>query len=420
MWPNDAEVTRGRGRHTPLEPVEKRGGLYVTSPSDQSREDLGRAYHSATETTESEHASVANPLEQPPVITDHPVLSRITQTMLRVFLRNFDGWRGRPVGSTSGTTSSSATTGLSSVSSRKRARSQPHRRNLANDDGEDNLEDNGDVEDAGSRKRSQPDPPNLTLACPFFKKDRRAHGSCCGKKLTRIRDVKQHLKRRHYMPIYCPICNLTFTDEMARDSHTIERSCEMGKFPRPEGINVRQQSELGRRASRQLSEEAQWYAIFQILFPDHPLPASAYIDISLLDSANAYQDFVATRGPDILLQSLESGGALKWNIPRGLDPETFQRQMLSRGLDSISEAWSREGAPATMGRSGARPAIDSGSESVDMLSSESILFSEDTESLRSSERFWAQLPTIRVSDVNIEQGFHADEPLDEPGDFPNI
>ncbi|KAK2729454.1 hypothetical protein CKAH01_10137 [Colletotrichum kahawae] len=374
IWQDDAEKTRGREQHIPLGPVGKRTGLRVPSPSDQSQEDSEWAYGSVTETTESAHASVADALDQQPVRTEHPLLSRIAKPMLRVFLDNFDVWRGRPAGSTRG--GGNAKRGRGGVPSRKRPRNPPVRGNLPENEEDDNGEEDDDVEVGGSRKPAQPDNDNLTLACPFFKKDSRTHGSCCGKKLTRIRDVKQHLKRRHYMPIYCPICNLTFTEEMARDNHTNEISCQRGRHPRPEGINLRQQNELGKRASRQHSEDKQWFAIFAIIFPGDPLPSSAYIDPSLLDNANAYQEFVTTEGPGILYQFLQSRNALNRNVPSGLEQglETFQRQMLADGLVAVSEEWSRRTA---------RTALSSGSESAEVVNDESASLGADVESMSS-------------------------------------
>ncbi|KAF4912267.1 hypothetical protein CGCF415_v003763 [Colletotrichum fructicola] len=374
IWQDDAEKARGREQHIPLGPVGKRSGLRVPSPSEKSQEDSEWAYGSVTETTESAHASVADALDQLPARTDHPLLSRIAKPMLRVFLDNFDVWKGRPAGSTRG--GGNAKRGRGGVPSRKRAKNPPNRGHIPEDEDDDNDEEDDNVENGGGGKTAQLNNDNLTLACPFFKKDSRTHGSCCGKRLTRIRDVKQHLKRRHYIPIYCPICNLTFNDEMARDNHTNEFSCQRGRHPRPEGINLRQQNELGKRASRQHSEDKQWFAIFAIIFPGDPLPSSAYIDPSLLDNANAYQDFVTTEGSGILYQFLQSRNALNLNVPRGLehDLETFQRQMLAEGLVAISEEWSRRGAGA---------ALSSESESAEVVNADSASLGADVESMSS-------------------------------------
>lgn len=60
-----------------------------------------------------------------------------------------------------------------------------------------------------SVKRSRSDCGGLTFACPFCKKDPGRYRICYYNKLSRIGDVKQHLLRRHAIPIYCSSCNQT-------------------------------------------------------------------------------------------------------------------------------------------------------------------------------------------------------------------
>lgn len=49
-----------------------------------------------------------------------------------------------------------------------------------------------------------------TLACPFYKRNQVRHSNCLHFRLKRIKDVKQHLLRKHKQPYYCPICGLEF------------------------------------------------------------------------------------------------------------------------------------------------------------------------------------------------------------------
>ncbi|GJC93877.1 HET and ankyrin domain protein [Colletotrichum higginsianum] len=330
----DRERSRAAG------PDSERHGLRLPSLSNESLEDSEWAYDSATGTTESAQTWVADTLDEPPEDSGHPVLSSIKHLVLRVTLHNFHAWNERSPGPARGT--AGATIPRESGQPKKRGRHQPGRGVGQDKNGDD--DDDDEIENAWARKRQRPDEANMTLACPFYKKDRRLNGSCCGKRLSRIRDVKQHLKRRHYMPIYCPICYKNFLDETKRDNHTNEMACERGTYPRPVGISQKQQGELSKRALRQHTEEEQWYGIFDILFPDHPRPDSAYIDASLMASAMAYQEFVTARGLEILHNVLTASGAISWNVPPGQDLETFQRQILGEGLAAISDEWAREGA----------------------------------------------------------------------------
>ncbi|CCF40528.1 hypothetical protein CH063_11070 [Colletotrichum higginsianum] len=197
-------------------------------------------------------------------------------------------------------------------------RDQPGR-GVGQDKNGDDADDD-EIENAWVWKRQRSDKANITLACPFYKKDRQLHGSCYGKRLSRIRDVKQHLRRRHYMPIYCPMCYKNFSDETKRDNHMREIACERGTHLGPIGISQEQQGELSKRAPRQHTEEEQWYGIFDILFPDHPRPNSAYIDSSVITDV------------------LELGGKGEEHLTTETLSHSKGQGAMKRGLDSSPSA----------------------------------------------------------------------------------
>lgn len=58
-----------------------------------------------------------------------------------------------------------------------------------------------------------------TFACPYLAYKPATYRSCLRYKLSRIADVKRHLKRCHMHPPYCPRCMETFTNEETRDEH---------------------------------------------------------------------------------------------------------------------------------------------------------------------------------------------------------
>ncbi|KAF5489815.1 hypothetical protein CGCS363_v012081 [Colletotrichum siamense] len=358
--------SRGRGQNLPIGSAGERTHLRLPSPSGQSMEESEWTYGSVTETTESARAWAAEVLDEPPGGTRNSVLSSIAPVVLRIILRHFRAWTERTPGSGNGTAASSGP--LSGGRPNKRPRKQPGRGGPPDDNGDD---DDDEAEQNGDRKRkksNEDDADNKTLACPYFKKDRRAYGSCCGRKLSRIRDVKQHLKRRHYLPIYCSFCNEVFTDEKIRDQHVIRRNCERGTWPEPEGVSLMQQQELNRRANRQLPEDEQWHAIFRILFPDAPRPSSAYIDPSLSDSALAYQEYVTVRGPEILRRTLaESGAVVTLNETNVDDVDNFLRHILGEGLEAIAKAWAEEKAPVAGEMANTGVVTPSEGESLEMI-----------------------------------------------------
>lgn len=139
-----------------------------------------------------------------------------------------------------------------------------------------------------------------TFACPYLKKDQTRYRICASYKNTRIRDVKQHLKRYHEMPIYCSLCYQTFRQESVRDNHIQQGSCSVEIRTPPEGINALQRERLKKKVPASQTPEQQWYGIFEILFPGHPKPNSPYINSDRLQSAIGYQEYILADGADLL------------------------------------------------------------------------------------------------------------------------
>ncbi|KAH8753334.1 hypothetical protein F5883DRAFT_432433 [Diaporthe sp. PMI_573] len=119
-----------------------------------------------------------------------------------------------------------------------------------------------------------------TLACPFQKSDPFRHQRCFGARLRRIKDVKQHVYRCHSNPEhYCAACYQIFDTAVNRDRHSRQRVCQTVDNPSFEqfmGINEDQRKKLSERSIRTMSEEEQWYQIWNVLFPNTEEPRSAY------------------------------------------------------------------------------------------------------------------------------------------------
>lgn len=88
------------------------------------------------------------------------------------------------------------------------------------------------------------------LACPYRKLDPHRHRDCLKYTLHRIKDVKQHIDRRH--------------------------SCEIGQNPCLEGVTDEQRRKLNKTSSRNKSLELQWFNMWDILFPGKKRPRSAF------------------------------------------------------------------------------------------------------------------------------------------------
>jgi hypothetical protein len=147
------------------------------------------------------------------------------------------------------------------------------------------LDNNGEPEDGDSgslqpRKRIKGGlPPRKCLACPFWKKNPRAHRNCFSYKLSRIKDVKQHLARQ-YTPIHCERCLKTFRDRQSKRKHLgSDDPCVRGQYDELDGVSNEQNEDLRRKSKWGQTESGQWYGIWHILFPDLVQPNSPYMGL---------------------------------------------------------------------------------------------------------------------------------------------
>ncbi|KAJ2967713.1 hypothetical protein NUW58_g10386 [Xylaria curta] len=107
-----------------------------------------------------------------------------------------------------------------------------------------------------------------------------------------------------------------------------------------EGVSERQKAQLGRRVSSKMTEEQQWYTIFDILFPGAPRPISPYVDTELTEELAGFQDFLVDRGPALLTQFLRQRGENTSDLPQEeRDLASFQETVLADGLRFICERW---------------------------------------------------------------------------------
>ncbi|KAK0613636.1 hypothetical protein B0T14DRAFT_282884 [Immersiella caudata] len=244
------------------------------TPRDDSDDVSEYSYHSYTESTFSAFEWLHSPPTK--LRPDHP-FNRFREVALQYILGHFQAWTA--AGNGAGT-SGQPTPSNQGEPSRKRGRNGTGKGvSQGYDDEDDNDEEMSQHSPNYSRKKPRGDKESPTFACPFLKKDPIAHQQCCMFVLSRIRDVKQHLRRRHQMPIYCPRCVKIFDNEDDRDEHVVEMNCPR-RPGKPDGITERQKKALSEKAPASQSPETQWFGIFKILFPDHEtLPQSPYMRI---------------------------------------------------------------------------------------------------------------------------------------------
>lgn len=193
---------------------------------------------------------------------------------------------------------------------------QPKRRRKSEDQGggdEDDENGSGDDRSAGrgTKKRRKED-GTRPFACPFYKKDPYNHIECKKYTLVRVRDVKQHLHRRHSQPaLYCPSCYQTFSSPPYRDDHIRSRSCRSRSPPTMDGLNgisPEAQRLLGHRVDRSLTPYDQWYCIWEILFPGEPRPRDPYLGTLFEENFDMMRNLWTQEGYDIVRELLQRRG----------------------------------------------------------------------------------------------------------------
>ncbi|KAK4153991.1 hypothetical protein C8A00DRAFT_33245 [Chaetomidium leptoderma] len=242
----------------------------------------------------------------------NPAMPLLRASIVRHLLSGYQAYiKGATSGS--GTTGSTGSTGWGAApastfsgpsrSGQKRRRQQP---SGDDDDDESASERSPPHKQAHKPPSSGKTPKRRILACPFWKAQPNKYKCCFTKVLSRIRDVKQHLTRIHSPAFYCDRCSTMFPDKQAHHQHVSDPD---GLFCPPsiqlDSISRHQQTQISRKSNSKLSEEQQWFALWEIIFPGgaHARPASAYRDAEVSEEFCAFRDFCATCSPTTLINN---------------------------------------------------------------------------------------------------------------------
>ncbi|KAJ2902700.1 hypothetical protein MKZ38_000210 [Zalerion maritima] len=277
---------------------------------------------------------------------------------IKSLLEAFDGWqrqRGgtkRSYGQANGPGDSSGLpSGLSSNLSQQEFFNGQQSQDQGGADAND--EDGAETQQA-SKKRKALSRPNRTFACPFWKKDARKHRACGKLTLTRVKDVKQHLNRsRAHKPHYCSCCYETFPTREALDEHSRARSCPLRSPRLVEGLTEQQSRLLQRRVDRRLSDEEQWYCMWDIIFPGIPRPLSPYVDHDLSEDLAEFREFTASDEAAGIFQEYLASHGYQFTAPRAGRERT--NAIISGGFDIVYNRWlevgrEQDGEGEAMGR----------------------------------------------------------------------
>ncbi|KAL0942844.1 uncharacterized protein CTRU02_200730 [Colletotrichum truncatum] len=270
-----------------------------------------------------------SPFQPHQLSADDPFATYIDAVVERVFF-HFRVWQIRQRGGGQGGEKETQRTNASTPDSPLRSRKRSH----SDHPSQTPLGDDADATPDSKRAKLPATATGRMLACPFWKKDPESHRHCYKKVLSRIKYVKQHLYRFHEEPITCVCCGAEFETESSRDEHLRARRCQVVEGGSvPEGLTRAQRRDVQRRADPSKSEEEQWFVIWDIIFPGHPRPTSAYIDSDLSEPLSSFHEFYTSNGPDIIMEHLEI-----------YEPEmrrVYERVVWSQVLDRIYEQWAK-------------------------------------------------------------------------------
>lgn len=147
-------------------------------------------------------------------------------------------------------------------------------------DGPDDDDDTEDLRKSPKRQDNTEPENQQRFACPFYRHDPFKYTSCLSYSLRRIKDVKQHIYRKHGPPLYyCAPCRLKFnnSDELTR--HSSKAECTLARLQSVylEGISKDGMELLKRRGNRKASQQDQWLYIWGAVFPSAKPPESVWI-----------------------------------------------------------------------------------------------------------------------------------------------
>ncbi|KAI1466460.1 uncharacterized protein F4812DRAFT_434115 [Daldinia caldariorum] len=143
------------------------------------------------------------------------------------------------------------------------------------------------------------------LACPWYKKDPLKHSGCAKYKLLRIKDVKQHICRRHTNPSTYYIRG---------------RSCTPSTESELDGLSEKQRRKLNQNANRGRNDVERWYCMWDTIFPSEPRPLSPYLSSGRQELLPLLRSFWNEKHQHIIRKALQESH-------RRLEPETIQNIM---------------------------------------------------------------------------------------------
>ncbi|KAK3989609.1 hypothetical protein QBC44DRAFT_82551 [Cladorrhinum sp. PSN332] len=150
------------------------------------------------------------------------------------------------------------------------------------------------------------------LACPFLKRDPDRYHCCSKYNFQKIKEIKQHLRRKHMPEGYiCLRCQSEHQSEAALRRHMKQdQACEAGEAL--DGIiSGHQKLALQKYPGRGKSQEAHWFDMWDIIFPNVPRPQSVYVKTEAEEAIDSLWKFWDEEKSNIIVAALTSMGFTK-------------------------------------------------------------------------------------------------------------
>ncbi|KAF5533277.1 hypothetical protein FMEXI_11881 [Fusarium mexicanum] len=209
----------------------------------------------------------------------------------------------------------------------------------------------------------------LSFACPFYRKVPSRHIECLSLTLTRISDVKQHLKRRHTPNFSCTRCEKGFASSKDYEDHVRQRTCTITDREYNHGVSPAAQEALRSRLDKSLSPENQWFKIWETLFRDDGHPPNPYHDGVFKEVTGIIRGIWRSKEQSII-SSLRDGGIFvkeEQTVISSLK-ETLKihsagqlRSLVFEILTRVENSFEQKGKTSSRNKPQERPKITTGS-----------------------------------------------------------
>ncbi|KAM0429240.1 hypothetical protein ACHAPT_006454 [Fusarium lateritium] len=206
----------------------------------------------------------------------------------------------------------------------------------------------GNGGDQEKRRKTETAPAELVpnLACPFVKGYPNKKWPSCEKKgWVSVHRIKEHIYRRHRVPIHCDRCFSIFTTAKLLKDHRREAvSCKLNKPCEMLGIDDETKERLKcRRGIKNATEEAKWEHMYKILFPHAEDIPSPYCDLQTLEAPMPpevraqYRSFLRREVPDRVIR--EVSDRLRNTPEFQFNPQLPERRLFEMISTSVWDAF---------------------------------------------------------------------------------